>query len=217
VHTTRIIALVAGAALVAACGGDGAGSADGSRGAASTSESPAATRGTPASEAGLPVQKPTGPIDEELAERGEKLFSSKGCVACHTIGQGKRVGPDLKGITEKVTFPWIYHWVSDPDSMLRSDTTAQRLLREYLVPMPNQNVSPDEFQALYEYLRAQGPADSSDGAPGGAGSSGMGGGQMDRGQMGAMHQRMHDTTGDTTNPAGAGSRRPGSMFHHRRN
>lgn len=159
-HTRRIFALVAGTALLAACGGDGAGSADTSQGASSSSDSPAAVRGTPASEANLPVQKPTGPIDEELAERGEKLFSSKGCVACHTIGQGKRVGPDLKGITEKVTFPWIYHWVSDPDSMLRSDTTAQRLLKEYLVPMPNQNVSPDEFQALYEYLRAEGSADS---------------------------------------------------------
>jgi len=220
VHTRKMLALVAGAALLAACGGDGAGSADTSERASSSSDSPAAIRGTPASEADLPVQKPTGPIDEELAERGEKLFSSKGCVACHTIGQGKLVGPDLKGITEKVTFPWIYHWVSDPDSMLRSDTTAQRLLEEYLVPMPNQNVQPDEFVALYEYLRAQGTADSSSGAGRGASSPGSGagtGGMMGGGQMGAMHQRMHDTMHDTTDPAGGGSLRPGDTSHDRRN
>lgn len=218
-HTKRTFAFLAGLALLAACGGGG-GSAASSGEAGASAGGGAATRGEPAAEAPLPVEKPTGPIDEELAERGEKLFSSKGCVACHTIGQGKRVGPDLKGITEKTTFPWIFHWVSNPDSMLRSDTTAQRLLREYLVPMPNQNVSPDEFQALYEYLRQQGQegADSESAAAPAAGGGGMMGGM---GSMGGMHSRMHDRRrgrmADTSDPNGAGVRSPGATSHHRRN
>jgi len=151
-HSRTILLLVA--LLAAACGGERGASGDSASGAAGTTDAARADRATAAAAPEtLPIQEPTGPIDEALAERGEKLFSSKGCVACHSIGKGKLVGPDLMGITEKVTFPWIFHWVSDPDSMLRSDTTAQRLLKEYLVPMPNQNVSPEEFQAIYEYLR----------------------------------------------------------------
>ncbi|MEM4658894.1 MAG: c-type cytochrome, partial [Candidatus Methanosuratincola sp.] len=34
-------------------------------------------------------------VNKELAEKGEKLFAEKGCAACHTIGKGKLVGPDL--------------------------------------------------------------------------------------------------------------------------
>jgi mono/diheme cytochrome c family protein len=34
----------------------------------------------------LPVSATAGDIDEELAERGEELFETKGCIACHTIG-----------------------------------------------------------------------------------------------------------------------------------
>jgi mono/diheme cytochrome c family protein len=157
VHRHARLTVLLAALLAVACGGEKAGA-----GAAGSDEArPAEAAGTrpgaaPSASESLPVKKPTGPIDEALAERGEKLFSSKGCVACHTIGQGKRVGPDLMGVTEKATFPWLFHWVSNPDSMLRSDTTARRLLREYLTPMPNQKVSPDEFRALYEYLREQG-------------------------------------------------------------
>ena len=212
-HMKRTFAWLAGLALLVACGGGGAGSAD--SGAGADSGGGAAVRGAPASEARLPVEKPTGPIDEALAERGEKLFSAKGCVACHSIGQGKRVGPDLQGITEKVTFPWIFHWVSDPDSMLRSDTTAQRLLKEYLVPMPNQNVSPDEFRALYEYLRQQGRESERDGtaeAPTSGNGTMMGG----MGGMEGMHERMHGRTHDTTDLDGAGARSPGATPHHRR-
>jgi cytochrome c2 len=33
--------------------------------------------------------------DQEL---GERLFTEKGCVACHTVGEGRLVGPDLQNL-----------------------------------------------------------------------------------------------------------------------
>lgn len=103
----------------------------------------------------VPLAEPTGPVDEELAERGEELFRTRGCTACHTLGQGKKVGPDLRGVTERRDFEWTYHMVTNPDSMVKNDPDARQLLNEYLVPMSDQNVSPEQFRAIYEYLRAE--------------------------------------------------------------
>lgn len=130
--------------LTGACGGaDGGGT-------------PADDGETAGARTSLPVEEPTGPIDEELAERGEEIFQSRGCIACHTVGEGKRVGPDLEGIVERRSFEWTYHMVTNPDSMLRSDSIAKRLLGEYFTPMADQNVTPEQFRAIYEYLREEG-------------------------------------------------------------
>ncbi len=92
-------------------------------------------------------------IDENLAREGEKLFKSKGCVACHTIGKGKLVGPDLKGITAKRKYAWLIAIITNPDSMLKYDSIAKSLREEYGVDMPNQNVSVKEAKAIIEYLK----------------------------------------------------------------
>lgn len=96
---------------------------------------------------------PSGPVDEELAERGEALFQEKGCIACHTIGGGRLTGPDLAGVGERRDWPWIVHMVTNPDSMTRNDPVAQGLMAEYMTPMPDLNVTPDEVRALYEHIR----------------------------------------------------------------
>jgi cytochrome c551/c552 len=89
----------------------------------------------------------------ELYEKGEALFQSKGCVACHTIGKGKLVGPDLKGITERRDQEWITKWLKDPDTMIRTDPTAKELLKQYLVPMPNQGLTDEDIKALMAYFK----------------------------------------------------------------
>lgn len=123
----------------------------GDSGSASASGSESAGSEPP----GLPAGEPSGAIDQELASQGEDLFTRRGCVACHKIGEGRLVGPDLAGVTDRRSFTWIYSMMTNPDSMLQSDSTAQRLLGEHFTPMPNQKVQPEEARALYEYLRAQ--------------------------------------------------------------
>lgn len=84
---------------------------------------------------------------------GEALFKEK-CVACHTIGGGKLVGPDLQGVTERRAKDWLTNWISAPDQMLASgDATATELFKEYnQVPMPNLGLKPDQVASLIAYL-----------------------------------------------------------------
>lgn len=49
-----------------------------------------------------------------LQADGEALFTSKGCNACHTIGGGDLVGPDLAGVTELRTQEWLTNWLIAP-------------------------------------------------------------------------------------------------------
>ena len=84
---------------------------------------------------------------------GEALFTAKGCNACHTIGGGDLVGPDLAGVTERRTEEWLTKWLTAPDQMLASDPDAQAMLAQYNnVPMPNLGLKPDEVAALIAYL-----------------------------------------------------------------
>ncbi|MBI2487470.1 MAG: cytochrome c [Deltaproteobacteria bacterium] len=97
--------------------------------------------------------KPAPPIDHALAEKGEELFKTKGCIACHSIGEGRRTGPDLAGVTERRKLDWIENMILDPDKMLEKDPIARELLATYMVKMTNQNVKPEEAQAIVMYLR----------------------------------------------------------------
>ena len=94
-------------------------------------------------------------VDEKLAKKGAALFKSKGCTACHTVGKGKLVGPDLKGVTERREYDWLVAMITNPDSMLKYDPVAKELLKEYKVPMTDQNVSKKEAKAIIEYLRKE--------------------------------------------------------------
>lgn len=104
--------------------------------------------------AGLPAA-PEGPIDTALARRGEALFTQRACAGCHKIGEGRFTGPDLLGVTERRTYPWILSMIMKPDSMIRADSIARRLFQEYMTPMANLAVQPDDARALYEYLRSR--------------------------------------------------------------
>lgn len=119
-------------------------------------------RGAPAQQPGAEPQQtvaaaedvpPSGPIDESLAASGEKLFQNKGCIGCHTIGGGRLTGPDLMGVTERREYAWIMAIVVNPDSMLKNDATARKMLQEYMTPMMNMGVSRTEARAIYEHLR----------------------------------------------------------------
>lgn len=141
----RVLPLFVTALLAACGGGDGGDSAE-----AAAGEAPEAAGTT----AAWPAE-PTGPVDEELAEAGEEQFEARGCVACHTVGEGRLVGPDLAGVTERRTYTWAMAMITNPDSMLRTDSIARRLLSEYFTPMSNQGVTPEQAQAIWEYLREE--------------------------------------------------------------
>jgi mono/diheme cytochrome c family protein len=84
---------------------------------------------------------------------GEKLFQTR-CAGCHSIGQGKLVGPDLEGVTARRAPAWIKSFVSDPSRLFAAnDPTAQQLLKDSNgVQMPTLGLSPAQVDALVAYL-----------------------------------------------------------------
>ena len=84
---------------------------------------------------------------------GQQLFQEK-CVACHTVGKGAIVGPDLKGVTERRPREWLEQWIAAPDAMLaKKDPVAIGLLHEFHdVEMPNVGLSKSDVNAILAYL-----------------------------------------------------------------
>jgi mono/diheme cytochrome c family protein len=87
-------------------------------------------------------------------DRGKELFAQKGCNACHKIGGGKLVGPDLKGVTARRDKQWIAKMILRPDVMVKEDPTAKDLFKTYMVAMPNQGVAENDLPPLMSYLKA---------------------------------------------------------------
>jgi mono/diheme cytochrome c family protein len=62
---------------------------------------------------------------------GEQLFQSK-CSACHSIGGGRRVGPDLAGIGERRSVAWIGEFIKSSRTVVKSgDPEATALFEQY--------------------------------------------------------------------------------------
>ena len=91
--------------------------------------------------------EPTDP----LAVEGKLNFETK-CLACHTIGQGAKIGPDLKEVARRRTDAWLRRWLESPETMMASDDTAKALLHRFNLPMPNQNLSHADIEKLLRYF-----------------------------------------------------------------
>ncbi len=95
----------------------------------------------------------------ENPEAGRFLFRSA-CAACHTIGQGEALGPDLKGVTSRRSKDWLRRFIKAPDQLLeQKDPTALELFARYnQVRMPNLRLGDEDVEALIRYLENQGAA-----------------------------------------------------------
>ncbi len=89
-------------------------------------------------------------------QEGQAIFQQK-CAACHTVGGGDLVGPDLKGVTTEREQDWLIRWIVSPDKMLaEKDPIATKLLQQYNnVPMPNLGVSEADARQILAFLGAE--------------------------------------------------------------
>lgn len=95
-------------------------------------------------------------VDAAAAKRGQSLFQNRGCVGCHSIGQGKRAGPDLAGVTQRRSLEWLRRWLANPTPMFDTDSTAKALLAEFNnTRMPNLRLKTDEVDALLHYIQQE--------------------------------------------------------------
>lgn len=87
------------------------------------------------------------------AHPGQALFKRL-CSGCHTVGDGNRVGPDLKGVTQRRDHDWLARYIADPQKMRSaSDPVALALAKQFpTVRMPAMGIAEDDAADLLAYL-----------------------------------------------------------------
>lgn len=88
----------------------------------------------------------------------KKIFTTR-CMACHTFGKGVKVGPDLKGVTERRQRDWIVKMVRSSSTMVGSDPIAVQLFDQFKQQrMPDwTDLSEAQINAIMDWLAANGP------------------------------------------------------------
>jgi cytochrome c551/c552 len=147
----RFAALGALVAL-AGCGGQKSAESPGGTSTPSTGASGGAVAAVSKYDAGPRAGE--SPVNHEGAERGEKLFQTKGCSACHAFGT-KMSGPDLSGVSKRRTAAWIENQILHPDLMVKEDPISRELFAKHALQMPNQGLTLEQAKDVIEYLKAQ--------------------------------------------------------------
>lgn len=91
------------------------------------------------------------------ADEGEQLFKTT-CAACHTIGKGRLVGPDLLGITQKKSQEWLVPFIKSSTSVIQSgDADAVAIFKEYnSLMMPDVAYSDAQIVNILTYISSGG-------------------------------------------------------------
>lgn len=115
------------------------------------------------------AQKP--PTDPSEVEQGASLFRTA-CAACHSIGQGDGIGPDLAGVPTAREHDWLVRFITHPDKMLQAnDPVATALYKRFnQVNMPNLSLTEKDAETLIHFINSRTAAlnDSSKTAAAGA-------------------------------------------------
>lgn len=98
--------------------------------------------------------------DAPSTDHGAYLFKSR-CAACHTVGGGDSIGPDLRGVTTVREMSWLSRFIQTPDKVLaEKDPVAIALFKKYNgVSMPNLRLGKVDAEALIKYLKDASGAD----------------------------------------------------------
>ena len=87
---------------------------------------------------------------------GQALFK-KICAPCHTVGVGDRVGPDLRGVTERRSPEWLTRFIRSPDKVrAEKDPVALDTASRFPgVRMPNLGLTDLDVIDLISFLQAE--------------------------------------------------------------
>src|SRR5215510_11635302 len=88
----------------------------------------------------------------------KKTFTTR-CMACHTFGKGVKIGPDLKGVTQRRELAWIIKFVRSSSTMVGSDPIAVQLFDQFKQQrMPDwTDLSEAQVKDIMDWLAANGP------------------------------------------------------------
>ena len=91
------------------------------------------------------------------ANEGKTLFTNY-CSACHTVGKGRLVGPDLIGISENRPEEWLISFIQSSQSIINSgDDLAKQVFDDYNgLLMPDQPLSNDQVIKVLDFINNSG-------------------------------------------------------------
>jgi len=117
-------------------------------------------------------KKPTTPSTNVPAftfDQGEYTFRNH-CAACHTIGKGEHLGPDLIGVTAARDREWLKQFIVAPEKVRAAgDPIALALRAKYQeVVMPSLDLGSGDAAVLIDYIDQQSRAVRNAAGPAGA-------------------------------------------------
>ncbi|MGE0022395.1 MAG: SCO family protein [Hyphomicrobium sp.] len=105
---------------------------------------------------------------------GNALFA-KACAACHRVGQGDHIGPDLAGMTERRSRDWLIRFITKPGKMIaEGDPTALELVARFGgLRMPELGLTPRDAEDLIAYVEITAGGSAKENIAGTADGSGV--------------------------------------------
>lgn len=96
------------------------------------------------------------PANQSVAE-GQRIFQQT-CSACHTIGAGVRVGPDLQGVTERRDVAWLRVQIKSPSvHQAANDPVSIANRATYGLSMPDLGLTDQQVESVLASLQATAP------------------------------------------------------------
>lgn len=91
----------------------------------------------------------TGAALAQTPPPGAALFEQR-CYSCHNVGDGNKIGPDLKGVTERRTKDWLHSFIPAPAALnSKGDPTATELFKQFAPAiMPDQMLTPAQIDEI---------------------------------------------------------------------
>lgn len=88
----------------------------------------------------------------QAQDDGQQLFQV--CSACHTIGKGKLIGPDLQGVTDRLDRDWLKPFIKNSQEVIDGgDEYAVKQFEAYnKIPMPPNDLTDEQLDVLLDYI-----------------------------------------------------------------
>jgi cytochrome c551/c552 len=92
-------------------------------------------------------------VTSSYSQDGATLYKNT-CGACHTVGKGKLVGPDLIDVNTKHSQEWLLSWVKSSQTMVKKgDKEAVAVFNEnFMIPMPDQAIPEGDIKAILNFI-----------------------------------------------------------------
>jgi len=65
------------------------------------------------------------------AAKGKWLFDEIKCKRCHSLTERPKIGPGLKGITQRRSQEWLVKWLKDPQATWEENDEETQKMRQW--------------------------------------------------------------------------------------